>query len=55
MCNSGLSYHEKRVPEIVVREIKRDKPDVWGCVQAHEEWSTEEETHRRPMLFIMNQ
>ena len=34
-----------------MRELKRTKPDVWGCVQAREVWSTEEETHLRPGHF----
>jgi hypothetical protein len=41
--SSGIRNREKRVPDIVVRELKRAKPDVWGCIQAHEVWSTEEE------------
>ncbi len=28
-----------------------DKPDAWGCVQAREVWSTEEEAHLRPGHF----
>jgi hypothetical protein len=37
---------------LVVRELKRTKPGAWGCVQALEEWSTEEETHSsRPGNF----
>jgi hypothetical protein len=41
----GIRNHEKRVSDIVVRELKRAKPDVWGCIQAHEVWSTEEEVN----------
>jgi hypothetical protein len=47
----GIRNREKRVADIVVRELKRAKPDVWGCVQAREVWSTEEETHRRSGHF----
>jgi hypothetical protein len=39
------------VTEIVVRELIRAKPDAWGCVQTREEWSTEEESQRRPGHF----
>ena len=38
---------EKRVADIVVRELKRTKPGVWGCIQAREVWSSEEETNMR--------
>ncbi len=48
---SWIRNREKRVSEIVVRELKRAKPGEWGCVQAREEWSTEEETHRCPGHF----
>ena len=34
-----------------MRELKRDKPGAWGCVQAREVWSTEEEAHMRPGHF----
>jgi hypothetical protein len=37
--------------EIVVRDLKRAKPGVWCYVQVREEWSTEEEAHRRPGHF----
>ncbi len=47
----GIRNHEKRVSDIVVRELKRAKPDTWCCVQSREEWSTEEETHRSPGHF----
>ncbi len=43
--SAGIRNRENRVAEIVVRELKRVKPDVWGCVQAREVWSTDEETH----------
>jgi hypothetical protein len=44
----GIRNHEKRVADIVERELKRAKPGAWCCVQAREELSTEEEAHRRP-------
>ncbi len=47
----GIRNREKRVADIVVRELKRAKPGVWCCVQAREEWSTEEGAHRRPGHF----
>ena len=34
-----------------MRELNRTKPGVWGCVQAGEVWSTEEEAHIRPGHF----
>ena len=46
--SAEIRNHEKRVAEIVVRELKRAKPDVWGCVQSREVWSTEEEAHLCP-------
>jgi hypothetical protein len=44
-------FREKGVSDIVVRELKRDKPDVWGCIQAREVWSSEEEANMRPGHF----
>jgi hypothetical protein len=52
-AKAGIRNHEKRVVEIVVRELKRFKPGAWRCVQAREEWSTEEEAHRRPGHFLI--
>jgi hypothetical protein len=50
----GIRNREKRVADIVVRELKRAKPGAWCCVQDHEEWSTaEEEAHSRPGHFWM--
>jgi hypothetical protein len=40
-----MRNREKRVADIVVRELKRAKPGVWGCIQAREVWSSEEETN----------
>jgi hypothetical protein len=37
---AGIRNREKRVANIVVRELKRAKPGAWGCIQAHEVWST---------------
>jgi hypothetical protein len=34
-----------------VRELKRAKPGVWGCIQAREVWSSEEETNMRSGHF----
>ncbi len=45
--SSGIRNHEKRVSDIVVRELKRDKPGVWGCIQSDEVWSSEEEVNMR--------
>jgi hypothetical protein len=42
----GIRNREKRIADIVVRELKGAKPGAWGCVQAHEVWSTEEEANR---------
>jgi hypothetical protein len=38
--SAGIRNREKRVGDIVVRELKRDKPGVWGCIQASEVWSS---------------
>ncbi len=40
-----------RVAEIVVRELEKAKPDKWGCVQARELWSPQEERKVRPGHF----
>ena len=45
--SAGIRNREIRVTEIVLRELKRAKPGAWGCVQAREVWSTEEEAHIR--------
>ncbi len=50
-ASAGIRNREIRVAEIVVRELKRAKPGVWGCVQAREVWSTEEEAHMRSGHF----
>jgi hypothetical protein len=36
-----------------VRELKNTKPDVWGCIQTREVWSTEEETNMRTGHFCI--
>ena len=45
---SGIKEREKRMKEILNKEIPRAKPGNWSCVQARELWSTEEEVHYRP-------
>ena len=50
-ASAGIRNRVQRVSEIVVRELKRAKPGVWGCVQAVEVWSTEEEVHLSPGHF----
>ena len=37
--SSGIRDRDKRVVEIVVRELEKAKPVKWGCVQDHEFWS----------------
>jgi hypothetical protein len=49
--SAGIRNREKRVTDIVVRELKRAKPDVWGCIQAREVWSTDEEANMWPGLL----
>ena len=44
----GIEKRKKRVAEMVVREVTNAKQGVWGCVQARELWSTEEDVHLRP-------
>ena len=40
-----------RVAEIVARELEKTKPDQWGCVQARELWSPQEERQVCPGHF----
>ncbi len=47
----GIRNREKRAADTVVRELKRDKPGEWACIQAHEVWSTEEEANMCPGHF----
>jgi hypothetical protein len=49
--SAGIRNREKRVADIVVRELKRAKPGAWACIQAREVWSTEEEANMRPGHF----
>jgi hypothetical protein len=41
----GIRNRDKRVENIVVSQLRRAKPGPWGCIQAREVWSTEEETN----------
>jgi hypothetical protein len=50
-ASSGIRNRDVRVAEIVVREIEKAKPDKWGCVQARELWSSQEERQVRPGHF----
>jgi hypothetical protein len=49
--SAGIRNREKRVADSVVRELKRAKPGAWGCIQAREVWSTEEEANMRTGHF----
>ncbi len=49
--SAGIRNREKMVSDIVVRELKRAKPGAWGCKQAREVWSTEEEANMWPGHF----
>ncbi len=49
--SAGIQNREKWVADIVVRELKRAKPGEWGCIQARQVWSTEEEANMRPGHF----
>jgi hypothetical protein len=44
----GIEQWKKRVAEWVSKALTSVKPGVWGCVQAREQWSTEEDAHIRP-------
>ena len=50
--SAGIRNREKRVADIVVRELKRAKPGVWGCIQTHEVWSGEVEVNMRSGHFL---
>ncbi len=50
-CTLTKKNHEKRVSDIVVRELKRTKPCAWGCIQSREVWSTEEKANMRSGHF----
>jgi len=45
---AGIEKRKKRVAEMVAKEVTKAKPGAWGCVQARELWSTEEDVHLRP-------
>jgi hypothetical protein len=47
----GIWNRDVRVAEIAARELEKAKPDKWGCVQAHELWSPQEERQVRPGHF----
>ena len=47
-ASSGIRNRDTRVTEIVSRELQKDKPGKWGCVQDHDLWSSKEETHVCP-------
>jgi hypothetical protein len=49
--SSGIWNRDVRVAEIVVRELEKAKPDKWGCVQARELWSPQEERQVCPGHF----
>jgi uncharacterized protein (DUF111 family) len=49
--SAGIRNREKRAADTVARELKRAKPGVWGCIQAREVWSTEEEVNMRSGHF----
>jgi hypothetical protein len=49
--SSGIRNRDVRVPEIVVRELEKAKPDKWGYVQARELWSPQEERQVCPGHF----
>jgi hypothetical protein len=49
--SAGIRNREKRAADIVVRELKGAKPGVWGCIQAREVWSSEEEANMRTGHF----
>ena len=51
--DSALAVDIVRVAEIVVRELAKAKPDKWGCVQARELWSLQEEIQVCPGHFCL--
>jgi hypothetical protein len=50
-ASSGIRDRDVRVAEIVTRELEKTKPDKWGCVQARERWSPQEERQVSPGHF----
>ena len=47
-ASSRIRDCDKRVAEIVARELEKAKPGKWGYVQARELWSPKGETHICP-------
>lgn len=47
-CDKGFQQRKKRVAEMVAKELAKATPGAWVCVQAHEQWSEDEEIHLRP-------
>jgi len=45
---AGIQQRKKRVAEMITKEMAKAKPGAWGCVQAREQWSEEEQIHLRP-------
>ena len=45
---AGIQQRKKRVAEMITKELAKAKPGAWGCVQAREQWSEEEQIHLRP-------
>ncbi len=52
--SAGIRKREKKVADIVVRDLKRTKPGVWGWIQDREVWSSEEEANIRSGHFWMS-
>ena len=42
---AGIQQRKKRVAEMISQESVKAKPGPWGCVQACEKWSEDEEIH----------
>ncbi len=42
-ASSGIRDREARVAEIVPKDLENVKPDKWGCVQARELWSPQQD------------
>ena len=45
---AGIQQRKKRVAEMIAKELEKAKPGAWGCVQAREQWSEDEQIHLRP-------
>ncbi len=48
-ASAGIRNRDVRVAEIVVKELEKAKPDKWGCVQARELWSPQEQVGHPPV------